>query len=209
MRRSGHLSGATVALELLPRRIEVEGQEPHLALLVPGSGLHDVPEAAGQAATGQAPDLRLEDLILVAGENSLPLATILPFAELPPEGVAAPPETDEDFTSGDHRAVLGRMIAALVAQGGADRKALYRLSLVLALLTRNREAHAALWLMDAQCMKHPALFALRGYLALQMGEVDQGRRFLASAALASRGSPAMRSVLHFTQHVLLVHQFNG
>ncbi|MEZ5753391.1 MAG: hypothetical protein R3D90_01060 [Paracoccaceae bacterium] len=168
------------------------------------SGPEDGPVPADAGQPGPA-----SDLLLMAGGNSVPLAVLLPFAVMPTDGTCPPAEGDEDFASGDLRVTLGRMIAALIARQGADRRALYRLSLVLALLTRNREAHAILQLLDVRSMDHPAFFALRGYLALQMGEVDPGRRFLASAALASRGSPANRSILHFTQHVLLVHQFNG
>lgn len=202
MRRSGQLSGATVALELLPREIGEAGQGPLVALLCEGPDMGAIRPDAGFAGPPSA-------LFLVAGENSLPLSTLLPFAEMPPEGACLPATGEDDLASGNLRAALGNMIAALIASKGADLRALYRLSLVLAMLIRNREAHATLSLLDVRSMGHPAFLALRGYLALQTGEVDTGRRFLASAALASRGSPANRGILHFTQHVLLVHQFNG
>ncbi|PLL11170.1 hypothetical protein C0V75_17985 [Tabrizicola sp. TH137] len=201
MGRSGHLSGATVALELLPRDIEpAEGDGP--VAVIDG----DDPERQGEHETALH---LISGLALRAGRSVVPLAGIAALADVPQPPFQAMEDAGVDAGSGNLPEALGRMIATMVARKGADRRLLYRIGLALATLGRSAEAYAILCLMDGPTVQHPAILALKGYLALQNGEVDIGRRSLAKAALTSRGMVSNRSILHFTQHVLLVHQFNG
>jgi hypothetical protein len=145
--------------------------------------------------------------VLQAGDASLPLSVLTPFVngEVP----RVDPRQDRPVDTGGPPETLEWLMGLLIAREEADARLLYRIALCLATRTRSVEAHAVLSVIDQGRSQAPALLALRGYLALQNGQVEAGRRALAKAALASRGSPSTRSILHFTQHVLLVHQFNG
>lgn len=201
MRRSGHLNGATVALELLPSEIDAGATVCLVAEICTSDR-----DATG-GVTGA--EVQIADYCLKRNNVSLPLGSIASLAKLPsgPTDLAKPVE--DELASGNLAAALGKLLLALVERGGADAVTLYRISVVLARLARSREAFAILSLIEGPAIEHPAISALRGYLALQNGEVETGRRFLAKAALSTRGVPAHRNVLHFTQHVLLLHQFNG
>lgn len=195
MGRSGHLSGATVALELLPKNPDMPTDALH-------ANLWNAPPTIDDALR-----TRFADAVLVAGTATLPLADIAAQASLPPN---LPEDAiDADIAAGHLPEAIGKILIALHDQGGAKAAHLYRLALCLAILNRNAESKATIALIDTDTERHPAILALKGYLAINGGEVEAGRSFLAKAALASRGVPSHRSILHFTQHVLLVHQFGG
>ncbi len=201
MRRSGQLNGATVALELLPRDIEA-GEEGRLVAMIDGPPLDG-------AIRGTVPDLPVSDYCLSAQDRTFSLGSIAALAKMPSSPAEGEKSYEDELAAGNLSEALGKLILAVIAQGGADQRALYRIGIVLAMLSKSREAFAILSLAENKTTEHPASSALRGYLALQNGEVETGRRYLARAALSSRGVPSSRSILHFTQHVLLVHQFNG
>lgn len=188
-------------MELLPRAIEAVEDDRNVAqLCVPDSGTGDA---------GAGGDDSMSSLVLRGSHSAVSLNSLIALAEMPDGQMTHPVEADDELACRNLPWALGKLLAGVIDRQGADQRTLYRMGLVLAMLTRSREAYATLCLIDVPSMAHPALFALRGYLALQNGEVETGRRFLAKAALASRGSASSRSILHFTQHVLLLHQFNG
>ncbi len=205
MGRTSQLNGASVALELLPRQIDGTAM-PALAitLTVPPLPQGAPPEQARAALAAAA---------LASGALSLPLGPLATLATLPQAAgcpsLAAPAPQDE-LAAGRLPEALGALLMAMVTSADPiDPAALYQMALCLASLTRSAEADAVLALVQPTGKPHPAVLALRGYLAFQRGDGDAGRKALASAALSARGVPALRGILHFTQHVLLTQQFGG
>lgn len=202
MGRSGNLSGASVALDLLPKDFCQTAPD---GTAVTVHGPHD------SAASPEAALAALAQMQLDCPSGSVALGPIVAFADLTaPFSAPSGPDGDiADLSAGRLAEALGRQLCALIGQRSIDSRQIYRMSLCLAGLNRSVEAHSVLALADCGDGAHPTLLALRGYLCFQVGEAEVGRRALARAALAARGKPAMRGILHFTQHVLLVQQFGG
>jgi hypothetical protein len=200
MGKSGHLSGATFALQLLPRDIEAAQSEELVAVL---DG--PPPDANGSDAV---PVNLHPDLVLRGGDVSVPLAKLSALFEMGVSVADSRVEAGELSSSSLHEE-LSRLLAGVLVRKGADIRSIYWIGLDLAMLSRTADAYELITLLDARKDLHPAILALKGYLALQSKQVDAGRRALGRAALASRGYPERRGILHFAQHVLLMHQFNG
>ena len=202
MGRATTLSGASVALDLLPKDLDLTGSEGVVASVLGPSERALSPEAALAA---------LARMQLDCAAGSVALGPIAACADLTaPFGAPAGPDADlADLSAGRLAEALGRQLCSLIGRETVDARQIYRMSLALAGLNRSAEAHSLLALADGDDAAHPMLLALRGYLSFQVGEAEVGRRALARAALAARGKPAMRGILHFTQHVLLVQQFGG
>ncbi len=205
MERSGTLSGANVALELLPREITCDSPSER-SIAVQGS--------TGRPADAQAALATLSGMALSRGPLSVALGPVAALADLsaPFVAPACPSATapgKADLAAGRLPEALGHFLMALTTLSSIDGSLVYAMALCLAGMTRSAEAYRLLSLVDCEGAASPTLLALRGYLAFQNGEADVGRKLLARAALASRGVPQNRSILHFTQHVLLVQQFGG
>lgn len=202
MGRSGYLSGASVALDLLPKDFSQSGpdREP---ISVQGSS---------QPAT--SPEMALSALARMTLDTAsarVALGPLAAFADIAaPFGSPAAQDGDlADLAAGRLPEALGRLLCGLIGCQTVASHKIYRMALCLAGLNRSAEAHSVLALVDDGTAAHPTVLALRGYLSFQVGEAEVGRRALARAALTARGKSDMRGILHFTQHVLLVHQFGG
>lgn len=202
MGRSATLSGASVALDLLPK--EFSSQQPE-------AGQIRVLGPAKAVTSAEAALAALSRMQLDSPLGGVALGPIAAFADLTtPFSVPGKAGSDvADMAAGRLAEALGRQLCALIGQDSATSCQIYRIALCLAGLNRSAEAYSVLSLDDSDTAAHPTVLALRGYLSFQVGEAEMGRRALARAALAARGTPSMRGILHFTQHVLLVQQFGG
>lgn len=202
MGRSATLSGASVALDLLPK--EFSSPQPDTGQIT----VHGPAQAATSAEGALAALARMQ---LESPSGSVALGPIAAFADLTtPFSVPGKAGTDlADMAAGRLAEALGRQLCAMIGHGSVTSCQIYRMALCLAGLNRSVEAHSVLSLAEFDTAAHPTVLALRGYLSFQVGEAEMGRRALARAALAARGTPSMRGILHFTQHVLLVQQFGG
>lgn len=202
MWRSGNLKGATVLLDLLPKTLGPD--------ITPDTGVavhcHVAVLPMAEA------DLRhaLQAVTLVRDSHALPLGPLLAHADLA-AALRVAPDRDcvADLVSGRVPAALAKVLMRLASAETAAPDCLYALALCLAGLNRNGEALTAIMLPDGASAAHPAVLSLYGYLALLAGQSDLGRRLLARGALVARNQPTWRPILHFAQHVLLVHQFGG
>lgn len=202
MGRSGNLSGASVALDLLPKDFSATRPEQSV-ITVQGP---DHPATSPEGAKTALARMQLE-----SDTCSVALGPLAAFADLTaPFATPAAAEGDvADLSAGRLAEALGRQLCAIIGQRQVDTRQVYRMALTLSGLNRSVEAHAMLALTGRDEALHPTLLALRGYLSFQVGEAEVGRRALARAALSARGNPGLRGILHFTQHVLLVQQFGG
>lgn len=202
MGRSGNLSGASVALDLLPK---------DLCVTFPEESVISVQGPDQPAATAEMARAALARMQLDSATGSVALGPLAAFADLTaPFDTPCTAEGDvADLSAGRLAEALGRQLCAIIGQRQVNIQQVYRMALTLSGLNRSVEAHAMLSLSEQDDMLHPALLALRGYLSFQVAEAEVGRRALARAALSARGNPGMRGILHFTQHVLLVQQFGG
>lgn len=202
MGRSGYLSGASVALDLLPKDF------------VPSAPDQEPISVRGSTDPATSPEMALTALAQMALDTTsahVALGPLAAFADIAaPFSSPGPVDGDlADLAAGRLPEALGRQLCALIGCTTVASHKLYRISLCLAGLNRSAEAHSVLALVDDGAAAHPTVLALRGYLSFQVGEAEVGRRALARAALAARGKSDMRGILHFTQHVLLMHQFGG
>ena len=197
MRRSASMSGASVVLELLPKSIECTPSSVIKALVRAGSG-----DAVG------ADCVSLADLDLVNGDVSVSLRPIASHIDAGLSGTGAASYA-ADLAAGRFPQVLGHILADIAAARETTPEQIYTAALCLATLVHNAEAFALISVLDGGACDHPAILALRGYLAFQCRQEELGRKLLARSALLSRSNPAHRPVLHFTQHVLLAHQFGA
>lgn len=193
-------SGTNVALELLPRSLSCDGCDCR-PILVHGLGTPPTDITEARAALAQ--------MILASGDISVPLAPIAALADLSGPLRPATATDEADLAAGRVPEALGSLLLRLFGVATVDLQTIYGIALCLAALNRSAEAYRLLSLAECSTEPAPTLLALRGYLAFQNGEADVGRKSLARAALAARGVPGNRQILHFTQHVLLVQQFGG
>jgi hypothetical protein len=201
MGRSGNLSGASVALDLLPKDFPARQLEKSNIIL------HG---PAIQASSVEAALAAISVMEVESPSGIVALGPLAAFADLTaPFSASSGSDGDvADLAAGRLAEALGRQLCALIGQSTVETRQIYRMALALAGLNRSVEAHALMTLAEFEDT-HPSMLALRGYLSFQVGEAETGRRALARAALASRGDAKARPILHFTQHVLLVHQFGG
>lgn len=202
MQRPSLVSGTSVALELLPKLLATPPTGcPVVEVLGRTAPPADI--TAARAAFGR--------MTLSCGEQAVPLAGIAALADLsaPFTAPQGPEPGVADLAAGRVPEALGHLLFALFRADRADPSTLYSMALCLAALNHGAEAYRLITLLDGSDDPGPVLLALRGYLAFQNGEADLGRKALARAALAARGVPEYRPILHFTQHVLLVQQFGG
>jgi hypothetical protein len=202
MGRSSNLSGASVALDLLPKDFFLSEPDREPISVHGPSAPATTPETALTA---------LARMTLDTASAHVALGPLAAFADIAaPFGTPTQADGDlADLAAGRLPEALGRQLCALIGCQTVGSHKIYRMSLCLAGLNRSAEAHSVLALLDDGAAAHPTVLALRGYLSFQVGEAEVGRRALARAALAARGKSDLRGILHFTQHVLLVHQFGG
>lgn len=199
MGRSSTLNGASVALELLPRQIDCPPESARPITVTPQPCILPAGAEQGRAA--------LAALHLASGPETVPLGPAAAHADLS----ATPLSGDciTDLMANRLPQALGCLLCTMAQSAIVPPALVYQSALALASLTRTAEAAALLALVEPQGNPHPAILALRGYLAFQTGDSDAGRKALARAALGARGTPALRGILQFTQHVLLTQQFGA
>lgn len=195
MGRSVSASGAIAALELLPK-----------AVTLPEGGVPLRVDCGAEPGADLAQ--RIAATTVQGAAHGFALAEVMHRAVIQPGG-AGDNSPDLDLVAGRLPEGLGKLLVRVVDEGCENGACAYAIALCLAAMLENVAAHAALTLIEGPLAEHPAVTALGGYLLFQLGETDRGRRALSRAAMAARRVPEFRSVLQFTQHVLLVQQFGG